>query len=84
MAFLLKTYVPMPSPEPVSAPQAGSLESLQCLPHRRARDPEPFRELLVAQPLPRRQPAVEDRLSEPGVHLVAEDGAARLDGDERS
>ena len=60
--------------------QAGALEPLERFAHRGARHPESLGELLVAQPLAGAEPAVEDRLAEERVDLVAEDGAARLQG----
>ena len=60
--------------------QTGALQSLERFAHRGARDAESLGELLVAQPLAGAEPAVEDRLAEERVDLVAEDGAARLEG----
>ena len=64
--------------------QARPLETLQGLADRSARDAERFRQLVVAKMLPRQEPAFEDRLADGAVHLVAEHGAACVDGNERN
>ena len=63
--------------------QPGALQSLQRLADGCARDAQALGELLIAEALAGLEPAVEDRLAEECVHLVAEHGAARLEGRER-
>ena len=59
-----------------------ALEALERLPHRCARHPETAGQFGVAQALAGPQAPVEDGLAEHAVDLVAEDGAARIEGRE--
>ena len=64
--------------------EAGALETLQRLADRRPRNAQPLGEFVVAQMLTGPQSTLEDRFADRRVHLVAEDGADRVDGHERN
>ena len=57
--------------------QARLRQPQQRLAHRRAADAEPLREVAVAELLARREGAVDDRVAQPHVHVVAQERPGR-------